>query len=236
MTAAPGPALLLLLGGALVASGAAFSPATRPGSDSAAPPLLAVGAPLPADRPQPLRSEALPLADQPPLHADGPPLGHTGAFGEPSCVACHFGMEVNPPGGRVRIEGAPEKYDAERTYVLTVVLESEQMGAAGFQLSVRSADGAMGGELRPTSSRVAVRDSAGLAYAQHTRAGSRVENPDIARWQVTWTPVRGAHGPVTLAVAANSANGDDSPFSDYVYTAQVSVPAPSSASDVSPRP
>src|SRR2546426_4300103 len=72
---------------------------------------------------------------------DGPPVAHTGGFGEPTCRACHQGEPLNEPGGSLRIEGLPQRYEPGRAYMLTVVLRRSGMGRAGFELSTRVADG-----------------------------------------------------------------------------------------------
>jgi len=53
---------------------------------------------------------------------DGPPVAHTGGFGEPTCQACHQGEPLNAPGGSLRIEGLPQRYEPGRAYTLTMVL------------------------------------------------------------------------------------------------------------------
>lgn len=160
-----------------------------------------------------------------PVLIDGPPAGHTGASGEPTCQVCHFGAPLDAPGGRLLLQGVPDAYAPGRAYTLTLVLESELMGAAGFQIGARRPDGTQGGAFRALDPRVAVRDSAGLSWAQHTRAGTVVSNPDVASWSVTW--IAPESGAVLFGAAANSGNGDDSPFSDLVYTTTArSRPAP----------
>lgn len=158
-------------------------------------------------------------ARSPAAHVEGPPPGHTGGFRGPTCLACHTEFDLNPEGGRLTLLGWPERYEPGRTYDLTVRLDSEEMGAAGFQLAVRFASGRTAGTFAAQGLGVAVRDSAGVAYAQHTRLGSVVESPEHASWAVRWTaPDTGA---VQANLAANSANGDNSPFGDFIYAAEV---------------
>ncbi len=158
---------------------------------------------------------------------EGPPPGYTGGFGEPSCVSCHIGNEVNAFGGRVEVTGLPLSYEAGREYVLTVVLEAEDTEVAGFELSSRYADGELRGDnagaLQPLDARVAVTDSAGVSYAHQSREGSTTGSTDRTSWTVAWrAPPRG--GTVAIHVAANSGNADNSPLSDLVYTAEALVP------------
>ena len=160
-------------------------------------------------------------------NVDGPPPGHTGGFGEPTCLLCHVGADLNGYGGRVAITGLPERYEPGRAYDLTIVLEAEETAAAGFQLAARFADGPRRGEsagsLAPLDGRVAVKvGENGLVYAQHTREGIHAPDPSGSTWTLRWTAPHGG-GPVALHVAANSANGDDSPLSDLVYASEVVV-------------
>jgi hypothetical protein len=149
-------------------------------------------------------------------YAEGPPAGHTGGFGEPTCQACHTEYALNLQGGSLNLEGWPEPFEPGRAYTLTVVLDAEGMALAGFQLAVRDPDGRQAGRLRPVDNRVAVVDSGGVSYAQQTEAGSRAGHARTVRWQLEWTAPE--VGPsVEVHVAANSANGDDSPFGDLVY-------------------
>lgn len=157
----------------------------------------------------------------PSVHVEAPPAGHSGGFGEPTCVACHAEFPVNEPGGRLRLEGLPESYEPNREYALSVILEVPETVRAGFQLTARSPDGRQAGGWNPPSPGVAVVDSAGVAYAYGTEAGSRPASPDLAAWTLVW--VAPASGPVHFHLAANSANGDDSPFGDLVYAVEVKL-------------
>lgn len=159
-------------------------------------------------------------------HPEGPPPGHTGGFGEPTCQVCHAEYALNSPGGGLSVEGLPDRWEPGVAYVLTVVLRSEGMGAAGFQLALRHADGRLAGRLDPLDGRVAV-DAVGDtvppgAYARQTREGSRVDDPALATWQVRWI-APATPDAVWLHGAANSGDGDNSPFGDLVYTTTLSL-------------
>jgi hypothetical protein len=154
-------------------------------------------------------------------YAEGAPPGFSGGFKEDSCHACHFHAEVNAPGGRVSIEGVPERFAAGARYTLTVTLTRTGMKRAGFQLSARFKDGgAQAGSLAPGPTerdRLTVERQGGVQYAGHKKAGSAVGTADAARWTIEWTaPDRGS--PVIFHVAANAADGDDSTDGDFVYT------------------
>jgi hypothetical protein len=147
----------------------------------------------------------------------GAPPGTTGGFGEPTCVQCHFGNELNDPAGSLTIEGLPERYTPGQAYRLIVRLRRPQMASAGFQLSARTPAGAQAGTLAPAdgAERVQVQTADGIRYAGHTEPGSRLSTPGAAEWPIVWTAP--AAGPVTFSAAANAADDDRSPLGDYVY-------------------
>jgi len=153
-------------------------------------------------------------------HALGPPAGHTGGFGEPTCLECHIGSEPNTPGSTLAAVGLDSGFRPGEPLVVTIRLDSFDMLAAGFQAAFRHAEGARAGAragtVRPLDGRVAVVDSAGIAYVQQTSEGARADG-EHAEWRFEWTPPE-AGGAVALHVAANSANGDNSPLEDLVYT------------------
>jgi hypothetical protein len=152
-------------------------------------------------------------------------LGHTGGFGEPTCQVCHADAELNLPGGVLGIEGVPTTYEPGVRYRITVVLVSEGMTRAGFQAAFRFADGEtqgkQAGRIEPIDTRVTVSVSAAPAveYVHHTESGTELAEPELASWSFAWT-APDAGDPVTIHVAANSANGDNSPLGDLIYTAE----------------
>jgi hypothetical protein len=163
------------------------------------------------------------------LNAEGPPLRHTGGFGEPTCQECHSEYPLNDAGGAVAIDGLPEHYEPGRTYTIDVVLSSEDMGRAGFEAAVRFLDGPNkgneAGRLAAVDGRVmATRDSVtGVTYVHHSTAGSMIgQNTEQTSWTFKWAAPNGsvASRDVVLHVAANSANGDNSPLGDLIYTAE----------------
>jgi hypothetical protein len=157
------------------------------------------------------------------MHATGPPPGHTGGFGEPTCVACHTEYGLNEPGGMLRVEGLPPAYEPGGQYALTVRLETEDMGAGGFQMAMRFLDGPepglSAGSWEPLDANVTVTPDSidGTPYVHHTQVGSRVSDPHVATWTMLWHAPE-AGGAVMLNAAANSGNGDDSPYGDLIYT------------------
>ena len=163
-----------------------------------------------------------------PLSRRGPPPGHTGGFGEPTCRACHSDAGLNEPGGDLTIVGTPAAYEAGRTYSLEVVLRRAGMLRAGFQLAARFADGTPAGALAPGDERsVVIRDSVShVGYIEHNLAGTTLSG-DAGRWIVRWTAPGTARGVVVFNAAGNAANDDDSPLGDFIYATALRVaPAP----------
>ncbi len=163
------------------------------------------------------------------FNPEGPPPGHTGGFGEPTCITCHQGSDLNAFGGRVTIEGLPNEYVQGERYLLTVLLEAEETDLAGFQLAARygtgSEEGLNAGKIHPVDDRVAVSIGAnGLQYVHQTRQGSHMSAPDSTSWSMEWiAPATGSS--VVFHVAANSGNGDNSPLSDLVYATDLTIGA-----------
>lgn len=162
-----------------------------------------------------------------PFHVERPPPGHTGGFGEPTCRACHVDSDLNAPGSTLGILGLEGPFAPGETRRVTVRLESFDMVAAGFQGAFRFAAGPRRGETAGVVAGVdgrtgAVPDSMGrILYIQHTAAGTPA-SADVATWTFEWT-APASPGEVVLHVAANSANGDDSPLGDLIYTAETPV-------------
>ena len=76
--------------------------------------------------------------------------------------------------------------------------------------------------MAPGDINVTIRAHDGIDYVQHTREGSAVDAGNVTVWQVHWT-APAASDPVIFHVAANNANGDDSPLGDFIYTAEAST-------------
>ena len=160
-------------------------------------------------------------------HADGPPLARTGGFGELTCIECHLDLELNALGGALLIDGIPDSFTPGAPYVITVVVEGEGMGSAGFQAAARFREGErageMAGSLAPLDGRTIVRGEDGVDYINHTVEGSELGPGDVAAWSFEWV-APGDAAPVVFHVTGNSANGDNSPLGDLIYTTEVVVP------------
>ena len=153
----------------------------------------------------------------------GPPAGHTGGFGEPTCTVCHWddqGVERTPRALTVEV---PERYEPGATYDVRVRLRDPALKVAGFQLSARFADGARAGSQAgvlgaPDSSVLVVTTGEGISYASHADAGTLPSADGRASWTVRWTAPR--EGAVLFHVAANAGNDDASELGDRIHSAK----------------
>ncbi len=152
-----------------------------------------------------------------------PPLGHTGGFGEPTCQACHADAALNEPTAALTAEGLPDSYARGAAYQLTLSITGSGQGRNGFQAAARFADGPQrglqAGTLSPIDRRtqVATDTLTGVQYASHSDLGAEPVSLERGTWVIEWT-APDSDGPVVLHVAANSANGDNSPLGDLIHT------------------
>ena len=162
-------------------------------------------------------------------NADGPPPAHTGGFGEPTCLACHFDGALNEPGGGLTVQGLPAHYTPGRVYALALTVARPRMRQGGFQLSARFAEGPAAGRqagaFAVSGTGVAMDVQEGIAYVRHTRPEAS-DVPDSARWTFDWKAPEAAAGPVVFHAAANAADGDASPFGDFIYAREIVLPGP----------
>lgn len=159
-------------------------------------------------------------------HREGPPPGHTGGFGEPTCQVCHQEYGLNEGEGSLVLRGLPDRIEAGTTYPLELILNARGTDVAGFQLAARTSDGRQAGTLSPIGPGMAVDTAEGpagrLHYLRHTRAGTRADGQE-AHWSFTWTAPRSLPESVRFDASANSANGDNSPFGDLVFSTTATV-------------
>ena len=153
------------------------------------------------------------------LYPEEPPPAHTGGFGEPTCLQCHFDGALNEPGGALHVDGLPEAYAPGETYTLDVRVAHDEMERGGFQMAARFAEGehegGQAGHFAADEAGVTVDVAEGVEYIRQSTSGP---TPDSVRWRVEWTAPDTAKGAVAFHAAANASNGDESAFGDYVYT------------------
>ena len=128
-------------------------------------------------------------------YATDPPLAHTGAPGEITCVECHTGPAAVGP---VVIFPSTTYTPGGPAVNWTV---NSPGGSGGFELSVRPdpADTAQAGTLSAGSATSDIGILAGIQYARHfARAAS---------WVIAWTPPATNIGNVTVFVASVDSGG-----------------------------
>lgn len=164
-------------------------------------------------------------------YRDGPPPAHTGAFGEPTCQACHFGSELNESNGRLEVAGLPSRFRPGQSYALVVELRRPEIGAAGFQLAVRDSSGNQLGDFELGAGVQSATSDRGIEYVFHTDSGATPIQSDHARWSVVWNSPDDASVSAVISVSANAANGDNSEFGDAVYQTSLVIPVDRTPAD-----
>lgn len=150
-------------------------------------------------------------------YKDGPPLRHTGGFGEPTCHACHFEGPLNGPDATSGLL-LPASFEPDSTYLITVVVRRSNLGAGGFSMSTRFGDGRQAGYLRSLDKRVAIAtDTDGVQFAMHTYEGTDPLASDSTSWTLSWT-APSEPDTILFHLATNAANGDDSELGDLIST------------------
>lgn len=170
--------------------------------------------------------------------------------GETNCTRCHAG-EVNSGPGTLSLtvggvaasgESAAETltYTPGETIALIVSFEDTTKFRVGFQLTARSGDGCgQPGSLAAASSD----DGSGISSGSGTcgPTSSQVQwvthqsprNGTSATFAVDWTAPAEDVGPVTIAIAANGADGGQDSRNDNIYTLQA-VLQPQAAAPAAP--
>jgi len=156
---------------------------------------------------------------------DRAPLAHSGGFGDRDCTECHFDGTAIGQSPDLALSGLPACYAPGATYGLGVRLRAAA-ARGGYQLAVRFARGAdagsTAGRLLVTDSRGLIRtDKKGRQFAGSTLAGSTAAGEGFS-WKLSWT-APGVVRAVDFDLAANAANGDDSPFGDRVHLRHITV-------------
>ncbi|HYP14936.1 MAG TPA: choice-of-anchor V domain-containing protein, partial [Bryobacteraceae bacterium] len=164
----------------------------------------------------------------------GPPAGHSGAPGEPTCAACHTGTAVNPPGGSVVLTAAGgTSYVPGTAQRITVRATDTGTRIYGFQASARIASsGTVAGTFTPGAGQQVICGTAGgerdlprpaagcpagtWEYIEHNQPGN-------GEFQFDWTPPAAASGDILISVAANSANNNNQPTGDRIFTTSLTL-------------
>ncbi|MBZ5727511.1 MAG: hypothetical protein LAP87_21250 [Acidobacteriia bacterium] len=176
-------------------------------------------------------------------HAGGPVVGKAGVPGELVCTICHSGSADSGPGS-VRVtftKGLVYRPGVKQRLVVTVADPEQKRW--GFELTARQAANpklqagvfqSLDGNTQVLCADERLMDrgegpcpgTMPLQYAGHTGAGSRLGRTGSTTFQLEWIPPVSDIGPVTIYVAGNAADGDNTPANDHIYTAQYTlVPA-----------
>jgi len=160
--------------------------------------------------------------------SSGPPVAHTGGFGEPTCTACHFGT-LNSGPGSVTVT-APATYASGQTYQITVRVADPQrtngsQSRWGFEMSARTEGGQQAGSLNSTNNQTQVIPNFNsVQYVMHTTTGTRAGTPLGVNFTFDWTAPDTSAGPVVMHAAGNSANNSQSNIGDRIYTTSITIP------------
>ncbi len=173
----------------------------------------------------------------------GPPAGVTPAPGDQpgvACTRCHRGTALNGGGGSVKVAfPGGLVYTPGQAQTLTITVTDAAAVVFGFEMTARLESGPStqqaGSFTAGQNQRVVCSNNQpmpaggcadnGLEWIEHT-----LPSPTNTI-QVQWTPPATASGNIHIYVAANAANGDETPGNDHIYGAgYVLIPAaPSSA-------
>jgi hypothetical protein len=164
-------------------------------------------------------------------NSSNPPIGHTGAPGEPTCAAagCHDQYPLNSGPGAAELPSELWwfQWPVCPDDTTPIPINVRQTGATrwGFELTVVRGSGQKLGRFCLVDS---VRTQIGTgdsSYAYHTAAGTDAGVPDSSLgWTVKWV-YDGASGydSIKAYVAGVAADHDGTPQGDYVYTDSATI-------------
>ena len=168
---------------------------------------------------------------------DGPYPKMTGGFQDETCLSCHQSFDLNSGralGGTFRIEGAPQEWQAGRTYPLKVVLAHPGQSRWGFELSSRFAEtGSQAGVLTPGNDGFTQLESEdGIQFMMQTEEGTRAGTLNgPVEFSFSWTAPDSGQGMILFNAAGNASDNKNDEEGDYIYTAS-SFSLPSSTPGV----
>jgi hypothetical protein len=158
----------------------------------------------------------------------GAPIASTGAPGETTCArsGCHTGdqnLNTGPGKLSIHIDEFNGIYIPGNTYNVTVTLQQQDIERFGFSMVALSSTGSSSGTMEATDpSRTQVMTGsnqfATREYITYKAIGTNPYAANTGQWSFSWTAPAHYEGPVTLYVAAVSANNDGTDKGDQVYT------------------
>ena len=169
-------------------------------------------------------------------HKLGPDPRHTGAPGDTTCAIsqCHVGTPLNGGGGNVVLTtSAGTSYTPGQQQTITITINDSKAKVYGFQLSARlDSSPVLGqaGDFTAGTQQIVLCDLGDLKVnGKPCPANESVEFIEHSfpftknTITVTWTAPATNVGTVTLYVAANAANGDNTELGDHIYTTQLTL-------------
>ncbi|MEM1262744.1 MAG: choice-of-anchor V domain-containing protein [Pseudomonadota bacterium] len=139
---------------------------------------------------------------------DGAPWGAADPANQNTCSSCHHDVEAIDPSSAIKISGLPDQAQPSTRYPLTVTVRTTA-ATAGFQL-VAFVDRGSAGLFTSNDASIEI----DAAQARSTVPVSLTDNTAV--WQLVWT-TPSDRVPVSLFLAAVSANNDASPFGDQPH-------------------
>jgi uncharacterized protein (TIGR03437 family) len=154
--------------------------------------------------------------------SSGPPVAHTGGFGQPTCTTCHL-SSLNTGPGSVTIT-APEFYASGEIYAITVRVSDPDQRRWGFELSSRTQGGQQAGNLSSIDGLTRLLPVfGGIQYIAHTNTGTRPGVTQGVDFTFNWTAPNISAGPVVMHAAGNAANNNNATSGDRIYATSITV-------------
>ncbi|MBI4851603.1 MAG: hypothetical protein HY819_07400 [Acidobacteria bacterium] len=160
--------------------------------------------------------------------SSGPVAGRTGAPGELTCVDCHDSFELNRGPGRVDILDLPKTYSPGQKIKVRVSVQQNNQKAWGFQLTALDKQEKAVGQFvisDPVNTQLITDNN--RFYVEHTKDGSKSNQPRSMEWTFDWIAPSSDQGPVTFYASGNAADSNGNSEGDFIYTTSAQIGAPS---------
>jgi hypothetical protein len=128
--------------------------------------------------------------------------------------------------GSLSVSGIREEVSPGELLTIQIMVQRDDMGKAGFQLSARFPDGSQAGQFKiENNERVMFTEAASdsLQYVQHSSTGTEPVKTGVNSWAIAWQAPESAKKLIIFNVAANAANGDASEFGDFIYVEEIRI-------------
>ncbi len=156
----------------------------------------------------------------------GPPDGRTGAPGESNCtVGCHSSSPLNSGSGTLTITG-PSTYEPHGSSIMTIVISQMGQSRWGFEATALDTNDNFVGFFMDIEAidRVQISPGGAREYVKHAFVGTDAGTSNVSPgWQINWQAPTTNVGPVTIYVAANAADNNNSNTGDFIYTESFTI-------------